>query len=633
MCGIAGFFRPAGLSAVAAEPVLGDMSASISHRGPDDSGIWLDAAAGIALGHRRLSILDVSTAGHQPMMSPSGRYVIVFNGEIYNHSDIRSEIDLFEPAPRWRGHSDTEILLAAFERWGIEASLKRTVGMFALALWDRQERSLILARDRIGEKPLYYGWQGDVLLFSSELKALRAHPAFLGSIDRSVLTEYFRHGYIAAPHSIYQGIFKLMPGTYMQFSEHGVTPRPITYWSLRDVAAKGLAEPFAGNDAEAVSRLESELLRAVAGQCIADVPLGAFLSGGVDSSTIVALMQVQSRRPVKTFTIGFREDTYNEAGHAKTVARHLGTDHTELFVTAREAMDVIPRLASIYDEPFGDSSAIPTFLVSQLARRRVTVALSGDGGDELFGGYARYQRTGDIWSLLRRMPYIARKTVSLGVGSFSRRSRLASTREKSARLARYLHAENSAAVYRVQMVQLQDAHQLVVGNHGSVWNSAPDPGFLRRDIYSTMMYMDSSTYLPDDILAKVDRASMSVGLEARAPMLDHRVVDFAWRLPLHMKVRGKRGKWLLKQVLGKYVSESMPERPKMGFGVPVGEWVKGPLRDWAESLLDEERLRRENFINPKMAREQWIRHLGGDSSCGDRVWHMLAFQSWLASVA
>jgi asparagine synthase (glutamine-hydrolysing) len=612
------------------------MSAILSHRGPDDSGIWVDAHAGIALGHRRLSILDLSPAGHQPMMSPSGRYVIVFNGEIYNHSDIRREIEPLDSAQRWRGHSDTEILLSAFERWGVDASLKKTAGMFALALWDRQERILILARDRIGEKPLYYGWQGDVFLFGSELKALRAHPAFRGGIDRSVLAAYFRYGYIAAPHSIYQGIFKLMPGTYVQLSEQertGGTPRPIAYWSLREVAARGLAEPFAGSDAEAASRLESELLRAVAGQCIADVPLGAFLSGGIDSSTIVALMQAQSPRPVKTFTIGFHEDEYNEAGHAKSVARQLGTDHTELFVTAREAMEVVPRLASLYDEPFGDSSAIPTFLVSQLARRHVTVALSGDGGDELFGGYARYQRTDDIWSMLRRVPYLARKAASLGVSSFSRCSRTASTREKTVRLARYLDAKTAAAVYRAQMAQRHDAHELVMGNDGSLSESAPDAGFPRRDIYSTMMYMDTSDYLPDDILVKVDRASMSVGLEARVPMLDHRVVEFAWQLPLGMKVRGGRGKWLLKQILGKYVPDSLPERPKMGFGVPVGEWVKGPLRDWAESLLSEERLQRGNFLNPKRAREQWTRHLAGDPSGGDRVWHMLAFQAWLASVS
>jgi asparagine synthase (glutamine-hydrolysing) len=635
MCGIAGFFRPAGLSAAAAEHALGDMSAILSHRGPDDSGIWVDADSGVALGHRRLSILDLSPAGHQPMMSPSGRFMLVFNGEIYNHADIRREIELLDPASPWRGHSDTEILLSAFERWGVESSLKKTVGMFAFALWDRRERNLILARDRIGEKPLYYGWQGDVFLFGSELKALRAHPAFRGSIDRSVLAGYFRDGYIAAPHSIYQGIFKLMPGTYMQFSARepcGVAPRPRTYWSLREVAARGLAEPFVGSDAEAVSRLDFELLRAVAGQCVADVPLGGFLSGGIDSSTIVALMQAQSRRPVKTFTIGFREDEYNEAGHAKLVARQLGTDHTELFVTAREAMEVIPRLASLYDEPFGDSSAIPTLLVSQMARRHVTVALSGDGGDELFGGYARYQRTADIWSKLRHVPYVARKMVSLGVSALSRHSRTTSMREKTARMAQYLGARNAAAVYRAQMAQRLDAHELVMDSGVSSSRAVPDADFARDDIYSTMMYTDASTYLPDDILVKVDRASMSVGLEARVPMLDHRVVEFALQLPLQMKVRGRSGKWLLKQVLGKYVPDSRPERLKMGFGVPVGEWVKGPLREWSESLLCEERLRRGDFLNPKRAREQWTRHLAGESGGGDCVWHVLAFQAWLASV-
>lgn len=612
------------------------MSASLSHRGPDDCGIWIDTDAGVALGHRRLSILDLSPAGHQPMMSASGRYVIVFNGEIYNHLEMRGQLELSDSPPLWRGHSDTEILLSAFEKWGIEASLKKSVGMFAFALWDRQERVLTLARDRVGEKPLYYGQQGDVVLFGSELKALRAHPAFRSNIDRGVLAAYFRRGFIAAPHSIYQGIFKLLPGSYVQLSAQargGIATEPRIYWSVQEIAARGLADPFTGSDAEAISRLDSELRRAVAGQCIADVPLGAFLSGGIDSSTVVALMQAQSSRPVKTFTIGFIEETYNEAGHAKSIARHLGTDHTEISVTAREAMEVIPRLASIYDEPFGDSSAIPTFLVSQLARRHVTVALSGDGGDELFCGYGRYQRTGDIWSILRRVPYIARKTLSLGVGAFSRRAPAASTRAKAVRWAQYLGAKNPAAVYQAQMAQHHDAQTVVMGAGGRLSEAPGDAAFsCGGDIYSTMMYMDTASYLPDDILVKVDRASMAVGLEARVPMLDHRVLEFAWRLPLELKLRGRTGKWVLRQVLRQYVPEAALERPKMGFGVPVGEWVRGPLRDWAESLLGEERLRRESFLNADLAREQWTRHLAGDSTGGDRVWHMLAFQAWLASV-
>jgi asparagine synthase (glutamine-hydrolysing) len=633
MCGIVGFLKPGGLLGDRAEPILDRMSDVLSHRGPDDSGIWADAATGIALGHRRLSILDLSTAGHQPMVSASGRYVVVFNGEIYNYSDLRREIEQAALAPMWRGHSDTEVLLAGFDGWGIEATLRKAVGMFAFALWDRQQRILSLARDRMGEKPLYYGWQGGVLLFGSELKALRAHPAFRAAIDRSVLAGYFRRGYIAAPHSIYQDIFKLLPGSYLQFSGQEAAPRPRFYWSLREAAARGLAEPFAGSDAEAVERLDAELLRAVGQQRIADVPLGAFLSGGIDSSTIVALMQAQSSRPVKTFTIGFHEHGYNEAQQAKSLARQLGTEHTDLYVTAREAMEVIPRLAAMYDEPFGDSSAVPTYLVSQLARRDVKVALSGDGGDELFAGYARYQRTSDIWSSLRRVPYMVRKTMSFGVGALSRRRRTPAARAKTAQLARYLSAKDAAGVYEVQMAQRHDIHQFVLSDGECQGETAPDAEFPPEDIYATMMYADALGYLPDDILVKVDRASMAVGLEVRVPMLDHRVLEFAWQVPLRMKVRDGSGKWLLKQVLRKYAPDALQDRPKMGFGVPVGDWVRGPLRDWAESLLGEERLLREGLLDPELAREQWMLHLAGDSTGNDRVWHMLAFQAWLSSVA
>ena len=633
MCGIVGFLRPGGLPVTGAEPVLNKMSDILSHRGPDDSGSWLDAEAGIALGHRRLSILDLSAAGHQPMISASGRYVMVFNGEIYDHPEMRRELEQAAAAPAWRGHSDTEILLAGFEAWGIEATLRRAAGMFGLALWDRQERILTLVRDRVGEKPLYYGWQGGILLFGSELKSLRAHPAFRADLDRRVLAAYFRRGYITAPHSIYQDIFKVLPGSYLQFSAREAAPRQQFYWSLRDVAAKALAEPFGGSDAEAVSLLDSELSRAVAQQCIADVPLGAFLSGGIDSSTIVALMQAQSSRPVKTFTIGFHEDKYNEAHHARSVAQQLGTDHTELMVTAREAMEVIPRLAAMYDEPFGDSSAIPTFLVSQLARRHVKVALSGDGGDELFGGYTRYQRTNEIWSALRRMPYAARKTAALGVSAFSRRRRAAAGGEKAARLVEYLGANDAGAVYRAQTTQRHDLHELVMHSGGPLGESTTNGVLPRNDIYSTMMYADTTTYLPDDILVKVDRASMSVSLEVRVPVLDHRVLELAWRLPLQFKIRGRTGKWVLRQLLAKYLPATLPDRPKMGFGVPVGEWVRGPMRDWAESMLGEERLRREGFLNSKIVRDQWAHHLAGDSAGGDRMWQVLAFQAWLASVA
>jgi len=635
MCGVAGFLQPAGFSATASESIVRDLAATLSHRGPDYADTWLDADAGIALGHQRLSIIDLSPAGRQPMASASGRYVISYNGEIYNHSQIRKELEHLESPPLWRGHSDTETLLAAFDQWGIEAALRKTVGMFAIALWDREKRTLTLARDRIGEKPLYYGWQSNSFLFGSELKALRAHPDFSSRIDRDVLALYMRRNYIPAPHSIYSNIFKVLPGTFIQLATQdapGTLPQPQTYWSLKDVAEYGLAHPFAGDDKDAASELDTRLRQSIELQSIADVPLGAFLSGGIDSSTIVALMQEQSSRPVKTFTIGFHEDDFNEAAYAKRVAQHLGTDHTELYVTSREAMDVIPQLAQFYDEPFGDSSAIPTFLVSQLARQQVTVSLSGDGGDELFGGYTRYQRASDVWRRARRIPHFARNALSYGLRAFSRwSSRDSSTAWTAKRLAHYLSARQAAEFYEVQMSQRHDARDLVLDCGRESQYS--DSTLARGQFYDWMMYTDGVSYLPDDILAKVDRASMSVSLEARVPMLDHRVLEFAWRLPLHMKVRNGEGKWLLKQILRKYVPASMVERPKMGFGVPVGEWIRGPLRDWAENLLAEDRLQREGFLNPQLVREQWTQHLNGTSDSDDSMWPLLMFQEWLSNVS
>lgn len=634
MCGLAGFFRPAGVSAAAGQAIVAEMSASLTHRGPDDAGTWLDADAGIALSHRRLSVLDLSPAGHQPMTSASGRYVIVFNGEIYNHLDIRRELDLSESRPAWRGHSDTETLLSGVERWGLDAVLNKAVGMFAFALWDRETRTLILARDRIGEKPLYYGWQDGSFLFGSELKALRRHPAFRAEVDRNVLGLYVRLGYIPAPCSIYRNIFKLLPGTCVQLSAReplGYLPESRAYWSLRKVVESGLTSPFAGSDQDAIDELESQLIRAVSLQSIADVSLGAFLSGGIDSTTIVALLQAQSSRPVKTFTIGFHESGYQEAQYAKAIAEHLRTDHTELYVTPRDAMEVIPKLSALYDEPFGDSSAIPTFLVSQLARQQVTVSLSGDGGDELFGGYARYQRADDIWRAMKCIPHFARNAASHGIRAAFRSRNPYAIGSKANRLALYLSARNADDVYKAQTLHRQDAHDLVL-SAGRVpcGDTMPDSAAGPDRPYDSMMYTDSVTYLPDDILVKVDRAAMGVSLETRVPMLDHRVIEFAWRLPMHMKVRKREGKWLLKQVLRKHVPASFLDRPKMGFGVPVGEWVRGPLRDWSESLLSEVRLKEEGFLNARIVREQWSRHLDGFPGGGDNVWHLLAFQAWLA---
>ena len=635
MCGLVGFWNPAGLQAQPAKQLVAALAERLVHRGPDDQGEWVDGAAGIALGHRRLAVIDLSAAGHQPMTSGSDRYVIAFNGEIYNHLELRKELDRAGTPPAWRGHSDTETLLAAFDRWGIETALGKTVGMFAFALWDRQQRTLTLARDRLGEKPLYYGWQGGVFLFGSELKALRAHPEFHADVDRGALSLYMQYGYVPAPASIYRNVYKLMPGSFMQIaaaSRCGALPEPRTYWSLLQAVERGRADPYGGGDAEAIDELEAHLKRAVSLQRIADVPLGAFLSGGVDSSTIVALMQDDAAHPVKTYTVGYGESAFSESRYARDVAEHLGTDHTDLHVSAREALDVIPRLVALYDEPFGDSSAIPAFLISSLARRHVTVALSGDGGDELFGGYTRYQRTADIWSALNRVPRAARWAAARGIHAW-RRAGLPSG-ERADRMASYLSASTMAECYDAQLSRFPEAPALVMGGRtAQSGGSVPSAFGSAGGRYDEMMYTDSSRYLPDDILTKVDRASMAVSLEVRVPMLDHRVLEFAWRLPSKMKVRGRQGKWLLKQLLAKYLPASMIERPKMGFGIPVGLWLRGPLREWGEDLLAEDRLRREGFLDPQAVRRRWLRHLAADGGESDALWQMLAFQAWAADAA
>jgi len=634
MCGLVGFLQPGSFNAAAGEAQLRRLSDRLVHRGPDDAGGWVDAAHGIAIGHRRLSIIDLSPAGHQPMTSASGRYVLAFNGEIYDHANLRSELAAAGAAPAWRGHSDTETLLAGFDFWGFEATLQRASGMFAIALWDRETRSLRLARDRAGEKPLYYGWQGSTFLFGSELKALRAHPAFRAEIDRDALLTYMKLGYVPAPLSIYRGIFKLMPGTTFELpaqSAPSTLPAPVSYWSLKEVAERGLSAPFTGTDAQATDALESELRRSVLQQSIADVPLGAFLSGGIDSTTVVALLQAQSSRRVKTFTIGFHESDYQEAQHAAAVANHLGTEHSELYVTPRETLDVIPSMPVMYDEPFGDSSAVPTHLVSRFARQHVTVCLSGDGGDELFGGYTRYQRTDETWRSLSRIPGFARGLLSLGCGAYARSSRTSASGWKAGRLALYLSARTADECYAARIFQLANADELVLGSTGRSGLRGISAGLASGNLYDRMMYADAMTYLPDDILAKVDRAAMAVSLETRIPLLDHRVVELAWRLPLHMKVRNGVSKWLLRQVLYRHVPAALMERPKMGFGVPVGEWVRGPLREWAEDLLQESRLEREGFLNARRVREQWQSHVSRASDAGEALWQILMFQSWLAA--
>jgi asparagine synthase (glutamine-hydrolysing) len=606
----------------------------------------VDEVEGIALGHRRLSILDLSPAGHQPMQSACGRYVIVFNGEIYNFMLLRKELEGLGRA--FGGHADTEIMLAAIVQWGVEASLKRFVGMFAFALWDRKERVLLLARDRMGEKPIYYGWCKDTFLFGSELKALRAHPAWNGQIDRGVLALYLRRGYVPAPFSIYHRIFKLIPGTLLTLTvtkaEPGQLPEPKPYWSFRDAAEAGLRTPFSGSETEARNELDRLLRCAVVQQMVADVPLGAFLSGGVDSSTVVALMQAQSPRPVKTFTIGFLEAGYNEAEYAKAVARHLGTDHTELYVTAKEAMAVISKLPMMYDEPFSDASQIPTFLVSELARQQVTVSLSGDAGDELFYGYSRYSDAIRIWNPLKALPFAVRSLLSTmltlipirgwdailaGIPSFAKPKRLQISNGNSLhRLADVLLLHRDTDFYSGVISVWQECGLVLRDDQPLRAFADLQPTFSQHSFEHQMMWRDSVDYLPDDILVKVDRAGMAVSLESRIPLLDHRVVEFALRVPLSMKVRDRQSKWLLRQVLYKYVPRELIERPKMGFGVPIGEWLRGPLLEWAENLLSEKRLSSEGWFDPKPIREKWVQHLAGARNWEARLWAILMFQVW-----
>jgi asparagine synthase (glutamine-hydrolysing) len=647
MCGIAGFVDLSGRAATAElEAIAQCMADAVWHRGPDDAGVWVDPEAGIALSHRRLSIIDVSPLGHQPMHSDSGRYILVFNGEIYNFRALRRELE--ESGHRFRGHSDTEVMLACIAEWGLPLALQRLNGMFAFALWDRQERRLHLVRDRLGEKPLYYGWVNRTFLFGSELKALRAHPAFRGEIDRGALALYARHNCIPAPYSIYQGVRKLPPATSLTLDpvDVGSMPAPIPYWSVRQAAERGLAEPFTGSASEATAQLDDLLRDAVRLRLESDVPLGAFLSGGVDSSTVVALMQAQCDRPVKTFTMGFHEASFNEAQHAKAIARHLGTDHTELYVTPAEAMAVIPRLPVMYDEPFADASQIPTFLLCELAKRHVTVSLSGDGGDELFGGYVRHLWGQRLSRGVSRLPRLLRRGIASALLSLAPETWDALYRPLARVLPRGLRQQspgyNAHKLARVLTVDRPDALYLSLVSYwnepGEVVLEAAEPRTVVTDpaqhaaisdAAAKMMYLDAATYLPDDVLVKVDRASMRVSLEARVPLLDHRIVEFAWRLPLAAKLHDGQGKWLLRQVLYQYVPPHLIERPKSGFGVPIGAWLRGPLREWAEDLLAADRLHRGGFLNPQRVRQTWSEHLAGRGNWEYQLWIILMFEAWL----
>ncbi len=643
MCGIVGFVDT---KKTDLETICNEMVGTLRHRGPDYSSVWLDQEYGIALGHSRLSILDVSEAGHQPMMSRCGRYVITFNGEIYNHIQLRKDLGRAGVSALWKGHSDTETLLAAIALWGIKKAIQNSVGMFALALWDLKDKTLTLARDRMGEKPVYYGWQGNTFLFGSELKALKVHPEFQNTINRESICLLLRHNAISSPYSIYQGIHKLPPGSILTLNHGSKEVGVESYWGMKGVVETALSNPFKGTDGQALSELESILSNSISDQMTSDVPLGAFLSGGIDSSTIVALMQSQSVNRIKTFTIGFNEKGYDEARHAKDVARHLGTEHTELYVTSSQAMDVIPRLPAMFDEPFADSSQIPTYLVSKLAKQRVDVSLSGDGGDELFGGYNRHVWVKSIWSKTRHMPLFSRRLVYYAITSlsptvwnkffqmcsvvFPSRYRVSQPGDKMHKLANVITAETQAAMYR-KLVSHWHSPDSIVLRSQEPDTQLSDLSTLPNlfDVEQRMMFLDTVTYLSDDILTKVDRAAMSVSLETRVPMLDHRVVEFAWRLPLNMKIRNGQGKWILRQLLYKHVPKELVERPKMGFGVPIDSWLRGPLRDWAENLLEPCRLRQEGFFNAEAVRIKWDEHIAGKRDWQHHLWDVLMFQAWL----
>ncbi|MFO0895605.1 MAG: asparagine synthase (glutamine-hydrolyzing) [Phycisphaerales bacterium] len=645
MCGLAGFVD---FQRRIRDPksTLEAMHRCIAYRGPDDSGTWFDPATATGFAHRRLSIVDLSPEGHQPMASESGRFTIVFNGEVYNFADLRAEL---EPAGhRFRGHSDTEVMLAAFEEWGVEASVRRFVGMFAFALLDHRERRLTLVRDRLGIKPLYVGRVGDgesILAFASELKPFLHLPGFRNHVDRDALAAYLRFLYVPGPMSIYQGVRKLLPGHMLHVDLASGAEKDVCYWNARAVAERGVSDPVELSDADAESQLESLLKDAVKLRMIADVPLGAFLSGGIDSSTVVAIMQSLSPRPVKTFTIGFKEAAYDEAEHARRVAEHLGTDHTDLRLSPEETMASIPTIAELYDEPFADSSQIPTWLVSKLARTKVTVSLSGDGGDELFGGYHRYVYGDVIWRRMQSIPRPLRAAAgamlqavpaggwdaffSVADPLLPRHWRHKLPGQKMHKLGVMARARSGDEVYRSLLSAWMEPDRMVVsGREPLTGVDDPERQAQLPDLLRRMMYTDLVTYLVDDILTKVDRATMGVSLEGRVPLLDHRVVEYAWRLPLRQKFRDGQGKWLLRQVLYRHVPKDLVERPKMGFGIPIDDWLRGPLRPWAEGLLDPARLRREGFLHPEPIHTEWRHYLRGSGN-HNRIWGILMFQTWL----
>ena len=649
MCGIAGFLGGDFTNITLEESTLSEMANLLFKRGPDSSGIWLDASTKIGLAHRRLAVVDLSETGHQPMISDSDRYVITYNGEIYNSSKIRHELTVAKLQPKWRGHSDTETLLAGFDVWGIKETIIRVKGMFAIAVWDKKSKELSLIRDRIGEKPVYYGWQGSgskqTFLFGSELKALKKHSSFCDEIDRSSLALYMRYSYVPTPYSIYKGIKKLEPGTILTVSLQEKSCRSEKYWDALEVVRKGYKEPFDVSVSEITNNLETILNKTVSQQMVADVPLGGFLSGGVDSSAVVALMQAQSSRPVKTFTIGFEEAGFNEAEFAKLVANHIKTEHTELYISSEDALNVIPKLPKLYCEPFADSSQIPTFLVSTLARQQVTVSLTGDGGDELFCGYNRYMFTNKLWNKLKLVPSAARAFIGRSIENlpkvtwnktFSTIDRIIPRKfngiswgDKLQKGASVIGSENLNELYIRLVSSWKDPSLVVIGATEYQNRFSMNDTFLTDlDDITKMMAIDMVSYLPDDILVKVDRAAMGVSLETRTPFLDHDVFEFASKIPLEMKLNKGVSKKVLRDVLYKYVPKDLIERPKMGFGVPISVWLKGPLKNWAEALLDSSLLEQQGLFQVSIVRTMWTEHISGARNWQSQLWTILMFQAW-----
>jgi len=647
MCGLSGFFS---VSKFSYDNAIKKMNFAISHRGPDSIGVWQDKEAGIVLGHQRLSILDLSVAGEQPMKTKSGRFVLVYNGEIYNHLEIRTQLIKINSNIKWRGNSDTETLVEAIETWGVEETLKKIKGMFAFGIWDKKYRSLTLARDRMGEKPIYFGWQGigvnKVFLFGSELKALKAHPEFNGEIYRDAIALQLRYNSIPDPYSIYKDIYKLLPGHYLQLNENdlkkGILPTPKNYWSLSEKIIHGNNNQLNLSEEEIQKDLEKHLELSVKQQMISDVPIGAFLSGGIDSSTVVALMQSQSNTPVKTFTIGFSENEYNEAKYAKKIAKHLNTDHMELYVSSKTAMEVIPKLPRIYDEPFSDSSQIPTFLVSQLAKKHVKVALSGDGGDELFCGYNRHIMGKSFSNIINLTPLTFRKILAYGIRSISPNSwnklpkllrslnQYTNFGDKIYKTANALEANTISDLYQRLRSDWQNPTELVINSsEPETFLNNQNLNFKELNSQQQMMALDLTTYLPHDILVKVDRAAMTSSLETRVPFLDHKLIEYVWKIPHSLKFRNGQGKWILKKILNKYIPNNLTERPKAGFEIPLGSWLRGPLKDWGENLLNEQRLLQEGYFNSKLIRNKWSEHLSGKRNWQNELWNVLMFQAWI----